>query len=232
MKNRNEKILDVLIETAADDALFQEMSELPSCEELDKIYKPSPEMDKRIKRLITRTENTRKIKKAVSFTGKIAASALSLFVVIITILFSVEASRNYIFNTFIKWYDDHSKIEFQQNETPNNFEKYSINYIPKGFEVNNIISNELGRQFTYRNSIGESIILRESLADSLNLDIDNERSNSIVIRVNDNEAYLFKSSHDDEINTLIWNDGNVVFTLITSISTDEMILIAESIKKN
>ncbi|MGI6576551.1 MAG: hypothetical protein ACOX1Q_00595 [Eubacteriales bacterium] len=51
-KIHNEKIFDALLKVAVDEALKREMESLPSVEELDKIYKPSAAMDKRIKDLI------------------------------------------------------------------------------------------------------------------------------------------------------------------------------------
>jgi len=57
MVTKIEKVFDALVESAAEEALKQEMDELPCCEELDLIYKPTPEMDLKINRIIDKYYN-------------------------------------------------------------------------------------------------------------------------------------------------------------------------------
>ena len=56
----SEALFDAILEVAIEKAFEKEMSELPSSEELNKIYKPSMELDKRIKKLIN--QKNRKLK--------------------------------------------------------------------------------------------------------------------------------------------------------------------------
>ena len=89
MENRNEKILSSLIEAAAEDALLQKMNDMPSCEDLDKIFEPSSKMDNKVQRLIKRAKKIEKAKKVLILTGKISSNFLVLFIITMTVLLSV-----------------------------------------------------------------------------------------------------------------------------------------------
>ena len=229
MENRNDRILDALIESAADDALFQDMNEMPSCEDLDKIYKPSPVMDKKMKRLITRVENKRVLKLA----GKIAAVFLASLVIVTTVLFSVEASRYFILNTYIQWSNDHVSFRFDTTDSNNIFSNYSMNYIPEGFTFYEESHNGNTQTFVFSNNNNNDdfIFFQKSLADASNLSVDNEDREITVIKIHNSEAYLFTSKVEDKYNSLVWNEDNIAFILTSSLSTDELIKIAENITK-
>jgi len=232
MENRNDRILDRLIETAADDAAFQTMNEMPNCEDLDKIYKPTPEMDKRMRGIISRIENEKRFRRFLILTGKIAAAFLVLLIITSTILFSVEASRNYLFNMFLEWHNNHTTITFTDDITQNEFDSYSINYIPNGFKIISIDSDTISRFYTYTNDKNVSIYITQSYANAVTLSIDNENTKQSVIMIHNNKAYLFVSTKVGGLNVLVWNDGNIAFELNSIISTDELIRIAENIRKN
>jgi len=60
MENKNEEKFNTLLKIAAEESLVQEIDEIPSREELDKIYKPSKKMKQRFKRLLDEMEHNRK----------------------------------------------------------------------------------------------------------------------------------------------------------------------------
>jgi len=231
MKNRNERIFDVLILAAAEDALHEELNEIPSCEELDKIYKPSPEMDIKMRRLIASAENTRKTKNILALAGKTVASFLIMFVITAIILFSVEASRVYILNMFMKMNDNHISIEFHPNDDSSEISKYYTKYIPDGFDIENIFSDENSRTFVYSNKVNKMIVLSIFFAETSSVFVDHERNISFPVRINNNEAYFFESNFEDEKNVLIWQDDNIAFNLSANLDKEQMIMIAENVLK-
>jgi len=232
MENRNDRILDTLIETAADDAAFQAMHDMPSCEDLDKIYKPSLEMDKRMRGIISRIENEKRFNRLLSLIGKIAAAFLVLVIITTTVLFSVEASRNYIFNAFLEWNKKNTTITFTDDSTQNEFDKYSINYIPNGFTISNIDNDDISRFYTYINDKNVIIYITLTYAESVKLGVDNENTKQSIIMINNNKAYLFESIKTSGMNILVWNDGKIAFEITSIIRTDELIKIADNIVKN
>jgi hypothetical protein len=207
------------------------MDAMTSCEELDKIYRPSPEMDKRIRRMISKAENIQKAKSVFVMASKITACLLILLILTSAVLLSVDASRTYIFNAFIKWQDDHSSFKFGQSDLSLKFDKFSINYIPEGFILKDITSDDSMRVIVYVNG-NENIVLTEVLAEGSSLSTDNERKDASIIKIVNSEAYLFESKNDKEDSMLIWTFDDVAFELVSNIRTEELIKIAENISKD
>ena len=231
MITKNEKMFNAMIESAAEDALKLKMDELPSCEELDQLYKPTQEMDLRINRIINKYYRVESAKKAFIFTGKIAAGLIILLIISGTVLLSVEASRNYILNSFLKWNSKHSTIVFSEDNNQNEFSKYSIEYIPEGFKLKSMDSDDVSQFITYINENSVSIHILETYADTVNLDVDNENNKQSELIINNNKAYLFETIKAGGSNILIWNDGNIAFEITSTISSDQLVLIGENILK-
>jgi len=231
MENRNEVIFNSLIDAAAEEALLQEMNELPSCEELDKIYSPTPEMDGKMRKLIKRVENTQKAKKILIQASKTAMVFFTFMAVITTILIAVEPSRNYIFNTFIQWNNNHTAIQFQPSEKSNDFDIYTLNYIPDGFKLITTSSNENMRSSIYSNDKNEKIFFQQFLADSTNLSVDNENNKPSIMTIHNSEAFFFESESENDNNILIWKENNIAFKIISNIGKNEMVLVAENVLK-
>jgi len=230
MEDKYEKIFNTLLEISVQESLLQEMKDMPSSEELNKIYVPSQKMEKRIRRIISREVLIKDTKETLIISGKIAAGFLALLTVSAMVLLSVEASRNYIFNTLVNWYDDHTSFEFKLNET--SFGKYSYKYIPEGFTPSNVISDDNMYTSVFTNDAGVQIILQQYYAEQLSSFIDNEQNTHTVITINGSEAYLFQGKLSGESNILLWKVDNIVFQLTSSINKDQLILMAENILKN
>ncbi len=52
--NTNDALFDAVLTAAAEEALRQKMDEMPSCEKLNKQYKPSLGLDKNIRKMIAK----------------------------------------------------------------------------------------------------------------------------------------------------------------------------------
>lgn len=229
MMTKNEKMFDAMVESAAEEALKQEMDILPSFEELDLLYKPTSEMDLRINRIIDKYYRTKRVKYALFFTGKIAAGLMVLIIISATVLLSVEASRNYILNSFLKWNNKHSTIVFSGKNKLNELNKYSIKYIPDGFKISNVDFDDVSRFITYTNDKNVSIYITETYANSVKLDVDNENNKPSEIMINNNKAYLFENVKTGGMNILVWNEENIAFEITSTIGGEHLILIAENI---
>ncbi len=101
-EERNKVLFDALLKVAVSDALKKEMDTLPVNEELNETYKPSSELDRRIKKLIIQNRIKSKIKNYAKGFSKIVACIIIIFALLSITLFSVEATRNVILNTFFE----------------------------------------------------------------------------------------------------------------------------------
>jgi len=117
----SEALFDAILEVAIEKAFEKEMSELPSSEELNKIYKPSMELDKRIKKLINQKNRKLKMKQLARNLGKIAACTCIIFAVFFSILLSIDATRNLIFNFIIELKEKHTQIRLNQELEINSY---------------------------------------------------------------------------------------------------------------
>jgi len=228
-KIHNEKIFDALLKVAVDEALKREMESLPSVEELDKIYKPSAAMDKRIKDLIKKDVRKRKRSGIIKRAGKAAASIAIIITVLSTVLLSVKATRNAIFNAFINWKEKSAEIKFDDPDKNENG-IYKPTYIPEGFSEES--TSKFGDTYTiiYKNDNGDSILFDQLPADGGDIKVDNENSKYDIFSISGKTAYLFEATSADDRSVLIWEENDTAFQITGSISKDELIHICESIE--
>lgn len=180
--------------------------------------------------MILRHQLKEKISAWKKAATKVAASVAILIVVSSTVLISVEASRNYIFNVVIKWQEDYFSIEHSDAIEENSI-VYSPKYLPKGFKE--VSSNAIGNIFRtiYKNETGVEIILKQTSAQSSKLLTDHEDKKVTTIKINQQEAYLVEASELNKNNIVLWEYNGIMFSIASEVESAELILIAESIKK-
>lgn len=226
----NDKLFDALLDLAVTDAMEKEIDNLPSEEELNAIYKPSNEMNARINHIIKTGLRKHKRKRVIKTVNRIAASLVILFVVMSAALLSVKATRNAIFNAFLDWQNKSTDIRFTDPDK-NNLDVIRPAYIPVGYSETS--TEKFGSVYTiiYSNSQGNEILFDQWPAESSNTSIDNENTNMTEITVGGNKAYLFEAANEIQKSVLIWEAEGIVFQLTAQIDSDELIRIAETIKK-
>lgn len=228
--NYDDKLFDALLKIAVEEALEQEMEEMPSCEELNKQYKPSPSLNKKIRKKISQHRFKEKASSWKKAAVKIAACSAIVMVFSSVVLLSVEASRNYIFNAVIKWQEDYFSIQHIENNI-SDIKIFEPTYLPKGFiEVSSNIMGDIIK-ITYENENGIKITFKQSPSQSTHILADHENKKYAVIKINGKEAYLFSATEDDKNNAVLWESDGIIFIIISEIESAELILIAESVKK-
>lgn len=227
-QNRNEMLFDALLEVAVSEAFKKEMDAFPSEKELNKAYNPSPELDKRIRKLIDQNYRRLIIRRLVKSAGKVAACIAIIFTVLSVILLSVGASRNAILNAVVEWTEKYTKIQFQDTAAD---AEYHLAYLPEGFSLTATESFGSTVMLKYANKAGIEIIFKQRLAERSTSLFDNENSDYIEIDISSNPAYLFEALADDDYNVLIWQSKGVVFELTSALDSTELIRIGESVKK-
>lgn len=86
-RDQNEKLFDALLDVAVSQAFQEEMKQLPSNEELNVAYKPSPELDTRIKKHIDKSRRKAKRKHFAKSSGKAVAYIAIVFTLVTTVAF-------------------------------------------------------------------------------------------------------------------------------------------------
>ena len=232
MKSDNEKIFDALIDVAANQAFQEEMQLLPSCEEMNEMYTPSAELNNKIHKMIKRRQSNIRFKRAMRAATRIAASLGIVLVVFTAVIFSVEASRNFVINTLIQWQSDHASFNFENSKDDTfNFKGYSPEYIPSGFERVSLNSSDASCLAVYQNQDGEQITIRLTLAESSDISIDTDNTDYSEITVNQDKAYLFKAKAKGDVSVIIWQHDGIAFKVNSAIDYSEILRIAENISK-
>lgn len=136
-KEKNDLLFESIVKVAVKQALDKEIAELPSEEELGEEYKPSEELDRRIKDIIESKlakQNKRRIHTKLT---KIAACVCIFLGASAAVLLNVEATRTVILNAFISFRENHTEIQFKDSVISDGI--YRPVYLPKGFnETSNV----------------------------------------------------------------------------------------------
>lgn len=226
---KNEVLFDALLKISLADALEQEIAEFPSIVELNRDYKPSLELDKRINALIDKSIRTTKLKRNAKRFGQIAACICIILTVSSVVLFSVSATRNAIMNAIIQWKDNYSQVEFVDSNA--NCIKYRPSYLPSGYQEN--LTEKFGNtvMITFANEAGEQIIFSQWPFDAGTSLVDSENTSYTETHVSGEQAFLFEAQTNEDSNILIWQSNGMVFEITSNVESGELKLIGESLKK-
>ena len=220
-----DKALDVILDEAADVAnenigrkLFEPKEPIAF----------SKEHEKKMQKLF-RKEKNKLLRKKVSKFAKIAA----IFFLIIAIgtgatIFSVEAWRvkflNFVFDS------ESSNTDYNFSDTGGT--TYSddtivLDYIPMGFELtgNYTAKSSIHMDFSKGNDYFQ-IVINDI---NKNSSIDTENGTVEKIMINNKYEGLYISNPN--INAVIWHNNEYSFRVLGNISKEEIIKIAENVKK-
>ena len=228
-KEKNDILFDSLINSAAAHVFINEMNELPSIEDLDRNCPPAAELDKKIEKIITKAYRQKKRNDLRSTLMKITVGIAIVFISLTVVIFTVEATRNLVFDVIIEWRNDHTIIEFDE-DSELNYYIYKPSYLPDGFTEQSAHELVSGFQITYSNKNQDLIIFFQYPAETGITAVDNESTELIEIQISGETAYLFEDITGNEVSVLIMENDGIVFELTAALSRDEIILIIESIQ--
>ncbi len=231
-KEQNEVLFDAMLKVAVNESIKRELSTLPSNNELNIRYKPSPELDRHITKIINQNKMKTIISRNARTMRKVTACIIIMFVLSSLTLISVEATRNIIFNAFIERFETFTKIEFEASKAEDeNNQYYSPAYLPEGFhkESTNTYGNTI--MITYINDDGAQIIFQQREADAGTALIDNENTRYTEVEVAGQKAYLFEAATKEDYSILLWQSNHMVFELTAQISSEELLRIGNSVIK-
>ena len=225
----NAKIFDAILNIAADDAMQREMAKLPSLEELNKMYRPSEALDKRVHSIIRRDARAARRRKIMRTFAKAAAILCVFIVVCFGVLMTVEASRNYILNMLIDVRDDHVLFEFGQGNASGTIDSMLISEaLPEGFVlVDSHILTDSSLYFFINEFDDEILVFHGTSMDTIG--IDNEQREFTVIEIDGQEVFLFAALYDHARNGIMWVQGESVVYVSTNLPLDDLTKIVKAI---
>lgn len=223
----NENILkQALIETS-DEMILNEYSD---CENVT--FKPTETFNKKAKRLCNSYD-----KMTFKLTYTRARKAVCVFVAILILMLSslsVGAVRDALANFSIKHFSNHAIVTYNEpttktNQYPKTIEKvYEIDSIPEGYSLIDCAVTDISADTIYLSNNGQ-IFLQQVVKDKYDTRIDNENSSISHETINGKEYIIQKNKISKDF-TLIWDNGEYIFSITSNLDKDSIIKICESLK--
>lgn len=172
-------------------------------------------------------------RKQISGRRKIRLKRFVILVAVLTLLMgltivSSEGLRAQMFNFFQEDHQGHTDLSYigGTSSEDSDLPSYELRYIPEGYEVVEENSSILTNEITLMNEEKDYFTLYISSTESYNASVDNDTLVREEIRINAYQAYLF---HDKDSCMIIWQVGDYVLELITTLSPEESQEIARNI---
>ena len=223
MKNFNDKNLKEAMHLYAE----KMNKEFPTDDEVADV-KFSADFEQKMDSIVQRRK--RPFLNLFNNTAKRVASVAAIFIVLISVTFSVSAIREPFIEMFQKIFNDHVEIKIEGDTTDYIAEIYAITEIPEGYTmademistsmVNRDYDNEDGLSFSYT---------QISTANDPMVDIDNEHSKHYKKKVDELELYI-ADFEEDNIKLVYWVQDGYLFhlTFYSRPTDDEIIPIIKS----
>ncbi|NLN41742.1 MAG: DUF4367 domain-containing protein [Clostridiales bacterium] len=228
----NEKIIETMLEYGAAchvENIANEINEY----NMDNVYYPT-ELDEKMKKLISSYKKRNKRKEMWKTGRKIFTKvAVFLFITILgmsILAVSVEAFRMKIFNFVVEVQDKLTSVGLEENDevTDDSSHIYMPSYIPEGYKIMDVQSFKYITAIQYVNDTGDTIFFEQCKEGQSILRIDTENAESNRVIINGIEAFIINKN---QMTGLVWHESEMTFTLMGTLNENELIKMAESIKK-
>jgi len=171
--------------------------------------------------------------------SKIAAVVIvSILILSVTLISTVDALRIMFLNLFVEPKDAYSKIIIEDERNPNDGSSdvlfndetltncYIPKYIPKGFNLENIIRENEKIIMIFMNSDSDTLIFEQSSDPGREFMVDNEEVETETLIIKGFEAITYTK---DKVIIILWNNNERVFNVFGKLPKEEIIKFCESI---
>lgn len=235
-----EKMFDAFLEYAAASHVENiiEENKLPE-EGLE--FKPSPEFEYRMKKLISDHERKERIKHIKNRTFKFMPKVAIFFFVLIgsltLVIASVDALRLKAINLIVDIKDQYTSFKLEDtpnktdqinNQIPPDWDGYYPNYVPEGFTVAGTEERNVLSNIYFENNQGKTIRFSQYSSTNTDLRIDTENADVQQILIHDIEALLVEKQG---LVSIVW-ENEYLFYITGEADKNELIKMAESVEKN
>ena len=155
-------------------------------------------------------------------TIKVMLVAAVLCALLLT-AFVIPSSREYIIDNF----DIFSRYKITENNNNSVNGKITVGYIPDGFELSDKQISSKNITYNYINSNGITITFIKSSSGN-EVDFDTEMGIAESVKIGEQTYTYFLDSNN--FCNLVWNKNDYVYQLHSSVSKDELLKIAETVR--
>ncbi len=222
--DEQEKLLDHIIEYSGRQYIADEVKKYEEMPELELPDEFNDRMDKMFK-----DAYKKELKKERIQTGKkVAAISILVLGIASATAMNVRAFREPVLNFIFKMNGskDKTKVSIKNGDESD----FSFGYIPDGYKCTK--ERHLDEQsqiaYEYRNTSDEIIYIFLQLKQTYDTYQNVDKSSYTKIKQNNHFYYFLKG----EKNKLLWYKNNIIFTISSVLSENEMMKIAEHISQN
>lgn len=226
-----EKIFDIILANALRDSMEKEFKAIDEMV-LDEPYEPSPQFERKVKKIINSVGRKDHIRKFMRGCTKAVVSLAAVFGIFFGVLLTQPSVFAAVQNVFRSVFDKYDKYEFVGEElTIENFDNsFRLGYVPDGYYLSEGNYSPIGVTLIYKNKTSE-IMFKYSIANFTATSYDNEHNSYSSFIFNDVEYHYYESNDSDFDSILIWYADGYAFSLYAHLTKDELIKMAENIEK-
>lgn len=232
-RSRDDIIFDTILEQAFNDAAEVRFNEIEKeCPKNTQLSERHKKIERKAYQKYTQRNRSVSISSRLKPFRKIAACFVAVLLAGAIIVFSVPTVRADFYNLIINFFEKRFSVNAvtssaSYNDTVGN---YRFGYIPQNYEKTS--HNFNGKvEYTFESLLDDTYFtIRYYPSNETSIFYDNEHSTVTQCTVMGNIAYLiyFEKSLDYD---LTWSDGENLFTITGTISSDEILKIANNISK-
>lgn len=224
----NTAVFEALFRQAVIDNFYDELNSLPTEKDLADQFVFSPSHELRMQRLFARDARRDRIQTAIKWSKRIAAIIVITLALFFGTLMLVPQVRAVVFQTILEWYDKY--VTFTSNVTDAEKSYSEPGYLPENYREVFRDSKDMGTLIVYMNDADQTVITFQSFRVTATTAVDNEMMEYSVAIVNDVEFHIFNMTDDSSENTVVWERNEQRYIITSTISTDELMKIAVTIK--
>lgn len=228
------EIFDGVIKVAFNEYQDQALNNMPSDDELAKMYPVPKKQLRKARRRIKAQKYNRPL--GIVYAQRIFVS----FLTIVSLSFGVLAMsvdvRSAISKTVIEWQEKYVRISFNETNEPEaadgatkDAESLEIEYMPDKLQLISTVEEQYAREYMYMADDGEYALIGIYSSESSTVMADTEFSSYEMIQINGQDAYILYN-YEEKSGTLIFGNESYTVSITCVMDRTELIAIAEGIQ--
>ena len=161
---------------------------------------------------------------------RVACIAVVVIIASMTTILSVKALREAFFGFFVDVFEKFSVVQSAESDSsPVRIDDiYEITCDMSGYDIDFKDDSDYNLQTIYKNN-DKIIIFKQSVKSAYDMNMNTEEAKIENIAVNEYTGVYYTDNH--AYATIIWDNGDYIISVGSNISKNELIKIAESVKK-
>jgi hypothetical protein len=225
----SDSVFEALFRQAIIDNIYEEVDSYPPDEELTKMYTFSDAHEKRMKALFARVVRQARFHAVAKWSWRSVAAIMIVATILFGALMFVPQVRAAVVQTLTEWYEKFVRFTSDAPET----EKTNLEptHIPQGFVE--VSREDIPMMLTviYVNDDSSTTIAFQSFRAADSASVDNEDMNYLLLEIEGVKYHFLISNDGSGKNSIVWDADGQRYTITSTISTDELLKMAISVKK-